>query len=324
MTMGQGAEMKAIMYHYVRPAPEQLPYFRYLHIDDFTRQLDWFARNDRVLNREEFDAARETGEARNGVVLTFDDGLSDHYHYVLPLLLERGLFGIFYVCTAPLERRKLLDVHRIHLLLGRLGGQTALRRLSEHLNPDMLSDADVKAFREATYCRQTNDRATTSFKRILNYLISYQYRERLLDRLFAQEFGDEGVAQEFYLTEAQIREMDRLGMVMGSHGVHHYVFSKLPLERQREEIAGSFASLATLLGKPVTTFCYPYGGHHTFTEETVSLLEQAGCLYSFAVNPRAMTSADLTGNRQALPRYDCNMFPYGLASLGTARAQQAA
>ena len=39
------------------------------------------------------------------------------------------------------------------------------------------------------------------------------------------------------------------GMVMGSHGVHHYVFSKLPLERQREEIAGSFASLATLLGE---------------------------------------------------------------------------
>ena len=35
--------MKAIMYHYVRPAPEQLPHFRYLHVTDFARQLDWFA-----------------------------------------------------------------------------------------------------------------------------------------------------------------------------------------------------------------------------------------------------------------------------------------
>ena len=33
--------MKALMYHYVRPWPEDLPYFRYLHIDDFCRQLDW-------------------------------------------------------------------------------------------------------------------------------------------------------------------------------------------------------------------------------------------------------------------------------------------
>jgi peptidoglycan/xylan/chitin deacetylase (PgdA/CDA1 family) len=323
MTDGGRVEMKAIMYHYVRPAPEQLPYFRYLHIDDFARQLDWFARHDRFLSREEFDVARETGEVRDGVVLTFDDGLADHYTYILPLLVERGLFGIFYVCTAPLERRKLLDVHRIHLLLGRLGGEVALRRLSECLDGAMLSDTHVKDFREATYSSQDNDHATTAFKRILNYLISYEHRERVLDQLFAQEFGHEGLAQDFYLSAAQIREMDRLGMVMGSHGVNHYVFSKLPVESQREEITGSFASLARLLGKPVTTFCYPYGGRHTFTEETVSLLEQAGCLYSFAVNPRAVTSADLTGNRQALPRYDCNLFPHGKASLGTARAQLA-
>jgi peptidoglycan/xylan/chitin deacetylase (PgdA/CDA1 family) len=316
--------MKAVMYHYVRPAPEQLPCFRYLHVDDFTRQLDWFAHHDRILSREEFDAALETGEPRDGIVLTFDDGLADHYSYVLPQLVERGLFGIFYVCTAPLERRKLLDVHRTHLLLGRLGGQAALQRLSECLDPAMLSDAHVKDFREATYCTQDNDRATTSFKRILNYLIAYEHRERVLDQLFAQEFDNEEVAEDFYLSAAQIREMDDLGMVMGSHGVNHYVFSKLSLEVQREEIRGSFDSLARVLGKPVTTFCYPYGGRHTFTEETVSLLEQVGCLYAFSVNPRAVTSADLTEHPQALPRYDCNMFPHGRASLGTVRAQQAA
>lgn len=316
--------MKAIMYHYVRPAPEQLPYFRYLHIDDFARQLDWFARHDRFLSREEFCNACETGDARDGIVLTFDDGLADHYSYVLPLLVERGLFGIFYVCTAPLERRKLLDVHRIHLLLGRLGGKAALRRLSECLDPAMLSDAHVKDFREATYCTQDNDGATTSFKRVLNYIISYQHREHLLDQLFAEAFGDEDYAQGFYLGTEQIREMNRLGMVVGSHGINHYVFSKLSVEQQNEEIRCSFDSLSRILGKPVTTFCYPYGGQHTFTDETVCLLERAGCQYAFAVDPRAVTSADLQGNRQVLPRYDCNMFPYGRASLGSARAQQAA
>ena len=35
--------MKVVMYHYVREAAERLPYFRYLHIDDFAQQLDWFA-----------------------------------------------------------------------------------------------------------------------------------------------------------------------------------------------------------------------------------------------------------------------------------------
>jgi hypothetical protein len=188
----------------------------------------------------------------------------------------------------------------------------------------MLSHRHVMDFGKATYRTQDNDGATTTFKRILNYLISYEHRARVLDQLFMQEFGNEGLADGFYLNAAQIREMDRLGMVVGSHGVNHYVFSKLPLEDQRQEIAGSLDALGRLLGKKVTTFCYPYGGLHTFTRETALLLEQAGCEYSFAVDPREVTSADLVSNRQVLPRYDCNLFPHGRASLGKTRAEQAA
>jgi len=34
--------MKAIMYHYVRPDTIELLYFRHLHIDDFSKQLEIF------------------------------------------------------------------------------------------------------------------------------------------------------------------------------------------------------------------------------------------------------------------------------------------
>jgi peptidoglycan/xylan/chitin deacetylase (PgdA/CDA1 family) len=317
--------MQAIMYHYVRPAPRDLPYFRYLHVEDFARQLDWFEQNLGFVTREDFDKACATGRVPDGVVLTFDDGLTDHYDHVLPLLQQRGLFGLFYVCTSPYESGRLLDVHRIHLLLGRLGGQCALDRLAARLTDDMLSDAHVEEFRHATYNNQDNDLATTRFKRTLNYLISYRYRQAILDALFHEEFGDEGDAvRSFYLSPDQIRAMDAAGMVMGSHGANHYVFSKLSVDQQRHEIARSFAVLANILGKPVRTFCYPYGGRHTFTQDTVALLEEAGTTFSFDVNPRDVTTQDLTSGLQALPRYDCNMFPYGVASTGPTRAHQSA
>jgi peptidoglycan/xylan/chitin deacetylase (PgdA/CDA1 family) len=317
--------MKAIMYHYVRPAPDKLPYFRYLHVEDFARQLDWFAEHEGFVTREQFDRACATGQVPQGVVLTFDDGLADHYAHVYPLLKERGLFGFFYVCTSPYETGKLLDVHRIHLVLGRLGGQAALQRLSDHLTDDMLGDSHVREFREATYRNQDNDRATTLFKRTLNYLISYKYRETVLNRLFDEEFGaQEAVARGFYLSVDQIREMDRSGMVIGSHGANHYVFSKLDVEEQRREISTSFAALARILGKPVTTFCYPYGGRHTFTPETPALLDDAGSRFAFAVDARDVNGEDLIKTPQALPRFDCNIFPHGRASLGSQRAPQAA
>ena len=59
--------MKAIMYHYVRPAPEQLPHFRYLHVTDFAKQLDWFADQYGFVTREEFFASLETGRVPQGV-----------------------------------------------------------------------------------------------------------------------------------------------------------------------------------------------------------------------------------------------------------------
>ncbi|MGH6750376.1 MAG: hypothetical protein ACRECI_13805, partial [Methyloceanibacter sp.] len=74
--------MKAVMYHYVREAPNRLPYFRYLHVDDFARQLDWFADSNRLVRRDEFDEAYRTGCVPQGFVLTFDDGLADHHRFV--------------------------------------------------------------------------------------------------------------------------------------------------------------------------------------------------------------------------------------------------
>ena len=313
------------MYHYVREAPDHLPYFRYLHVEDFARQLDWFAESNRLVSKEEFDEACQTGHVPKGFLLTFDDGLADHHRWVLPLLKERGLFGLFYVCSGPVERRKLLDVHRIHLILGRLGGEVAMERLHRHVTDDMLGDAQRAEFRAATYRNQVNDSATTTFKRMLNYWISYEYREEVLDVLFEEEFGEQArIAAEFYLNEDEIRDLDGSGMIVGSHGANHFLFSKLSVEQQREEIAASFSFLARVLGKPVTTFCYPYGGKHAFTADTITLLEEAGTRYSFDVDPRDITAMDLHGGRQALPRYDCNMFPYGRASLGEARPEQAA
>ncbi len=34
--------MKIIMYHYIRESLKQLPNFRYLHIENFKKQLDFF------------------------------------------------------------------------------------------------------------------------------------------------------------------------------------------------------------------------------------------------------------------------------------------
>ncbi len=303
------------MYHYVRPNDPDLPYFRHLDIDAFRAQLDWFANTDTLLSRDAFlDSVRSCNTPPGGgVVLTFDDAFKDHFAYVLRELKSRGLWGIFYVPTGMYRTGRLLDVHRVHMLLGKWGPKAIFQSLAPMISDDMLSHKHVEDFRSATYTQQTNDEYTLHVKRTLNYYISYEYRKRVLDELMGEFFPDEkNLADGFYLSESEIKEMQEAGMLIGSHSISHPVMSKLSVSEQKAEISESFDFLEKATGGLVVrTFCYPYGGFHSFTKDTERLLEDNGCMFSCNVEPRDVTADDIKYRPQALPRYDCNMFPHG-------------
>ena len=62
------------------------------------------------------------------------------------------------------------------------------------------------------------------------------------------------------------------------------------------------------------TYCHPYGGFHTFDQNTIDLLNIENVGYSFNVEPREIDENDLINCRNFLPRFDCNHFPFGSCS----------
>lgn len=306
--------MKAIMYHYVRPIDPGLPFFRHLHIEDFEKQLEYFGNTYGFVKKQDLiDSVENQGPAPKGVILTFDDGFKDHFEFVLPSLLKFNLWGIFYIPTRPYISGKLIDVHRIHMLLGKYGGKVIADSLKGLLSKHLLSHDHIKEFTTDTYNKQNNDESTNYVKRVLNYYIDYKYREKVIDHLMSDFFPNENkLAHDFYLSKNELREMQAQDMIIGSHTINHPVMSKLSKEEQNKEIDESFSKLKSILNTlPIKTFCYPYGGFHTFTKDTEALLDNHQCLFSFNVESRDITLSDLKERRQALPRYDCNEFPYG-------------
>jgi peptidoglycan/xylan/chitin deacetylase (PgdA/CDA1 family) len=88
--------------------------------------------------------------------------------------------------------------------------------------------------------------------------------------------------------------------------------SKLSSLEQEKEIYDSFNLLKSITDfKDFKTFCYPYGGFHNFTEKTDHLLNTYKCDFSFNVESRDIGKNDILNRKQALPRYDCNEFPFG-------------
>lgn len=310
--------MRAVMYHYVRPDEPTLPFFKHLHIDDFRQQLDFFEKEYGFVSKEDLESMMDTGRVPEGVVLTFDDGMKDHVEFVLPELTKRDLFGIFYVPTGPYTTGSMLNVHKIHMLLGSTPASNVRQALKDTVTPDMLVPERVKEFEQVTYTLQQNDDDTKVVKQILNYFISDTHRTLTID-LVAEKLGiaNRMDAKQFYMSESDITEIHKAGMIVGSHAVSHRLMSTLSSAEQEREITDSFTFLESLTGLLENkTFCYPYGEAHSFTAETEALLTAHGVRHSFTVDPRIVEIADL--NRpQALPRFDCNMFPFGKVRLRT-------
>lgn len=305
--------MKAIMYHYVRPFDANYPYLKNLDFEDFKNQLDFFEKEFGFVSQADFIKSIETGVPKSGVVLTFDDGLSCHYNFVFHELKKRNLWGIFYIPTQPYVEGKMIDVHRIHLLLARFDSQVIFDYLDKKIKSDQYDVSRIDEFRQLTYKTQKNDEYTLLVKRILNYFIAYKHREAVIDSLMTKFIKNEkDLLLDFYLNKKQICEMHNNKMIIGSHTINHPVMSRLDKNQQTTQINQSFEYLKNILGDfNQKTFCYPYGGFHSFTNETVKILENENCLYSFNVEHRDINEEDLILRRQALPRYDCNFFPFG-------------
>ena len=125
------------MYHYIREYDPAFPHLRFLDFEDFKQQLDHFERVYNFPTREQVVAYIRTPEAqvlnqgRPNMVLTFDDGLLDHYAFVLPELKRRDLWGIFYIPSGPYVNESMLDVHAVHALTARFDSATLLERARE-------------------------------------------------------------------------------------------------------------------------------------------------------------------------------------------------
>ena len=59
------------------------------------------------------------------------------------------------------------------------------------------------------------------------------------------------------------------------------------------------------------TFAYPYGGYHSFNRDIENYLDKINVSFSVNVENRNIINKDMIKRRQALPRYDCNKFPFG-------------
>jgi peptidoglycan/xylan/chitin deacetylase (PgdA/CDA1 family) len=286
------AKLWVVMYHYVRDLPRtRFPRIKGMLTADFKTQIDQLGRRYEMATLESALAYLEGKyrPERDLCLLTFDDGLKEHYTEVLPILAERRIQGLFFVITCCPEEDRVVPVHKNHFLMAELPfdkyRQAFLARLTQ-LDGEISTKVDV-AKATSTYRWDTPDIA--EFKYLLNMRLPKALRDEVLDAMFTEYLGDEAeFARQLYLSWQEAREMQAQGMLIGGHTNGHSALTTLDDERQRADLQKCMELLqARLSFQPIWPFSYPYGKSDTFNSLSIDTIRELGfaCSFSTVVGP---------------------------------------
>lgn len=301
--------MKVIMYHYVRPHTDYANNKSVLPLDVFRWQLDFFTQSGRIIHPSELFTPGFQPEP-NQYLLTFDDGLIDHYTYVFPELQQRGLSGLFFLNGKNFAEQRLLNVHRLHFLVM----QKDWRRLTPLVNALLQGDNIISVYRSKfeanVYENLQQEEILTDIKAKLNFYLSYAHQDEVMHSLLEYfDIEEKTVAASFYLQQNNAAAMQESGMYFGAHGYSHYVLSNLPAAEQHAELKASLQFVTDWLpAQQPPVFCYPYGYKNSYDQNSLQCLASLQVPIAFGVENRQVTLHDWQHHRLALPRLDCNRF----------------
>jgi peptidoglycan/xylan/chitin deacetylase (PgdA/CDA1 family) len=304
-----------VMYHYVRDlGRSRFPAIKGLTVERFCRQLDYIqARYTPIAAEDLLEALASPNKdlPPNPILLTFDDGYSDHFTNVFPVLDARGIRGCFFPSAQTVVEHTTLDVNKIQFVLASVPDTGTLldqvfSSLAEFRPEHALKTRE--AYLLAVMGENRYDtREVTVLKRLLQRELPEPVRAEIVRRMFAKHVtADEAAfACELYMSLDQIACLRRHGMHIGSHGYAHAWLDHISPEAQVLEIDRSLEFLQKLgIGRDKWSMCYPCGGYN---DSLLQILRDRQCRLGFTVEARV---ADLDlDDRLTLPRVDTNDLP---------------
>lgn len=306
-------KLTIVMYHYVRNiANSQHPGLKGLEYNMFQEQIAFFMSNYNIIRMDELLAYYNEGYElpERALLLTFDDGYSDHFTNVYPFLKKHGLQGSFFVSGKTLVENVLLDVNKIHFILASSNSTSIYNELLILLDAYRSEESNYPPNEELLNRYLLPNRFDSDevgfIKRILQTVLPINIRKAITDNLYKKYVGiSEGsLAKELYMSYEQVKQMYRDGMYIGMHGYDHPWLGEIEKQYVIKDIDRSLDVLDGIMDRDKRVINYPYG---SYSEKVIEYLNKIHVQLGMTTEVRI---ADLRrDNKLLLPRLDTNDFP---------------
>ncbi len=292
-----------VAYHYVEDPRKDRAGLHPCSCKEFKRQIDFLSKNFRISSIQEVFEAAKNGNPERLCAITFDDGLKDQYVNAAPLLKKNKITAAFFIITSALDGI-VPHVHKIHILLSLSDGKKLADSFNDFLAqhyPDLRENYRIRQDKRLTDKRAVfDDILTANLKETMNILPENAKRV-FFDWIFGvYGYQEKNLANEIFMQEKEIIDLQSLGFCVGSHGHNHKPLDTLQKNEIKKDIALSKKKIEGLIKKTPRIFCYPSGGS---SSEAVDALKEEGFTHAVTIEQRAVNSKDTPF---FIPRYDTN------------------
>lgn len=225
--------------------------YSYKNEKQFTNDIEFLCSRYQPISLVDLiDHVRHGKKLKKGsYLLTFDDGYSQMYSVVAPILTTKGIPAVFFLNTDFIDNKALCYKNKASIIIDSIiSNENIFHNIREP--PPIFQNVP---FREVP-------------KRILS--IGYKKKKVLDDiaELFGIYFNDYLIKNQPYLSSFQIRRMIEMGFYFGAHSKDHPLYADLSLEDQLNQTIGSLQFIKEEFKLPYSVFAFPHKDYSVTNE----------------------------------------------------------
>lgn len=296
--------INVIMLHDIREKKSDFFFNRYsLPYFLFPEQFDNILKNinsskGNIIDPKDFISV-DFRNLNNSYVLTFDDGLKDHF-YAAEKLHKLNIKAFFFVPVNPIKNKEVMSVHKIQFILSEVDHDVLIQEIrknySDHHNLDANS---LNEFFESKWKNNIWSKEMIFITRTLREASTPQWRMSVVNHLFSKYITsiEADFCNDFYLSEANVKDILDMGHHIGGHGYYSTDLSYEDKKGIKTEIQKSKHFLSDINSSPFI-FSYPNG---SYNDSIIEVLKKNEFSMAFTTKQKHFTEFEKVFS---IPRID--------------------
>jgi len=225
--------------------------FSYKGTEEFRKDIDFLLSRYKPISLIELIEFTKNKQPlpEKSFLLTFDDGLSEVYENIAPILKEKGVPAVFFLNSDFLDNKDIMFRFKASILI------------EKFMN-----------IKDTTKRKNILEKTQDTFKNKFNLtFLADNWRDSLLSVLYAKrdifniishylgiDFNEYLKKHKIYLSSNQVKSLINDGFDIGAHSINHPYYSSVPIEEQIRQTTESLDFLSNKFNVKNRTFAFPF------------------------------------------------------------------